>query len=349
MIGHRGAPGYLPEHTLASYQRAITQGADFIEPDLVATRDGELIARHAIDITDTTDVSAHPEFARRKTAKLIDGMTHQGWFADDFTLAEIKTLRARQPLPFRAKAFDDRYEISTLEEIIRLAQRESRRLNRVVGILPETKHPTYYARAGLPLEPRLVALLEKHALNVPSAPVIIQSFEVSNLKALRQQTPVRLMQLIDADGTAPDGKPIPSRPYDFTLSGDPRTYADFLTRGGLREIANYADGIGLWKGYLLSGTSAHRRPDSSGANTKLLTPTSLVADAHRARLFVHVWTFRNEPHDLAAEYWDGPVAEYVEYFRLGIDGVFSDFPDTAVSARALIFPGRSPRAGKPKR
>ncbi len=349
MIGHRGAPGYLPEHTLASYQRAIAQGTDFIEPDLVATRDGVLIARHEVAITETTDVSAHSEFVRRRTATMIDGTLQQGWFADDFTLAEIKTLRARQPLPFRSKAFDDRYDIPTLEEIIRLARRESRRLNRTIGIIPEIKHPSYHTRAGLPLEQRLVELLQQHALDSRDAPVIIQSFEVASLKALRRQTPLRLLQLIDTAGPDPAGHPIPSRPYDFTLSGDPRTYADLLTPDGLREVARYADGIGLPKHYLEQDAGAERKESGNGTEQPLSPPSALVAAAHRVGLFVYAWTFRDEPRYHARDYRGDPVAEYVEYFRLGIDGVFSDFPDTAAKARGLLFPVKSPFTGTPKR
>lgn len=335
VIGHRGAPGYLPEHTLASYRRAIHQGADYIEPDLVATRDGVLIARHDIEIGETTDVADRPEFTNRKTVKTIDGVRHEDWFADDFTLAEIKTLRARQPLPFRPKDFDGRYEIPTLEEILRLAKDESRRIGRNIGIYPETKHPTYHAQVGLALDDRLIAMLEKHGLNRRDAPIIIQSFEVAHLRALRRRTPVRLVQLIDADAITNNGATQPARPYDFTVRGGLRTYADLLRPPGLREIATYADGIGPWKHYL-TDCAAARTSDETLTKNRSAIPCLRVADAHRAGLFVHPWTFRDEARYLAERYHGDPVAEYLEYFRLGVDGVFSDFPDTAIRARKLV-------------
>lgn len=339
IIGHRGAPGHLPEHTLESYRRAAELGADYIEPDLVATKDGVLIARHDIDIGTTTDVAEHPEFANRKTVKIIDGVRYEDWFTDDLTLAEIKTLRARQPLPFRPKQFDDRYEIPTFAEIVRLAKDESRRLGRPIGIYPETKHPSYHAQAGLALEDRLLAILDKHGLNRRDAPVLIQSFEVANLKALRQRTPVRLVQLIDADAVTRDGIALPNRPYDFSISGDVRTYADLISLPGLREIATYADGIAPWKGYLV-GCAAARSSDETQAKSQAEIPCLRVADAHRAGLFVHPWTFRDEPRYLPERYHGDPVAEYRQFFALGVDGVFSDFADTAVKGRQAIGSAR---------
>lgn len=336
VIGHRGAPGYLPEHTLASYRRAIVAGADFIEPDLVSTKDGELIARHEVNITATTDIAAHPEFAGRRKSKLIDGILEHGWFADDFTLAEIKILRATQALSFRSKAFDGRYEIPTLEEIIRLVERESASLRRTIGIYPETKHPGYHSRVGLALEPPLIAVLERHGLNTRDAPVMIQSFEVANLKTLRKRTPVRLVQLIDASGIAADGTLIPGRPNDFVLSGDRRTYADLVTKAGLKEIATYADGVAPWKRYLIGVAAIRMTGGETDADKKLLRPSEFVQNAHHAGLFVHAWTFRNEAQYLASDYNGKPIAEYLQYFALGVDGLFSDFPDTAVKARALI-------------
>lgn len=337
IIGHRGAPGHLPEHTLASYRLAIEQGADYIEPDLVATKDGVLIARHDIDIGQTTDVAAHPEFADRKKLKTIDGVRREDWYADDFTLAEIKTLRARQPLPFRPREFDDRYEIPTLEEIIGLARDESRRVGRTIGIYPETKHPTYHAQVGLALEDRLLAVLGAHGMNRRDAAVIIQSFEVENLKALRRRTKLRLTQLIDAETVMQDGKAVPGRPYDFTVRGDVRTYADLVSPQGLREIATYADGIGPWKNYLLDCAAA-RSPDETqaGNDSKPTAPCLSAADAHRAGLFLHPWTFRDEPRYLEARYRGDPAAEYLKFYRLGVDGVFTDFPATAAGARRLF-------------
>lgn len=335
IIGHRGAPGHLPEHTLESYRRAIALGADYIEPDLVATKDGILIARHDIDLGTTTDVADRPQFASRKTAKTIDGVRIEDWFADDFTLTEIKTLRARQPLSFRPKEFDDRYEIPTFEEVVRLVRDESRKARRAIGVYPETKHPTYHADAGLALEERLIAILAKYGLNHRDAPVMIQSFEVGNLQSLRRRTPVRLVQLIDADAIKRNGVALPNRPYDFTLRGDVRTYADLIGLPGLREIASYADGIGPWKNYL-TDCAASRSSDESRTQATSGAPCLRVADAHRAGLIVHPWTFRDEPRYLADRHHGDPIAEYLEYFRLGVDGVFSDFPGTAAAARSLL-------------
>ncbi len=252
VIGHRGASGYLPEHTLEAYRLAIRQGADFIEPDLVSTKDGVLIAPHEVNITQTTDVAEHPEFAARQTQKTIDGVTEQGWFADDFTLAEIKTLRAVQRVPFRPQRFNGLVKVPTFREVIALALHEAERRGRPVGVYPETKHPSYHQSVGLPLERRLVSILDAYGLTTRRDPVIVQSSEVANLKALNRITGVRLVQLIDAEGIALDGTLIPNPPFDFVLSGDPRTYADLLTDVGLSEIKTYADGIGPWKRYIVS-------------------------------------------------------------------------------------------------
>src|SRR5262245_47542616 len=237
VIGHRGASGYRPEHTLASYRLAIELGADYIEPDLVSTRDGHLVARHENDISGTTDVAAHMEFAGRKATKVIDGVTITGWFTEDFTLAELKTLRARERLPQlrpQNATFDGRFEIPTLEEVIELAQSESRARGRTIGIYPETKHPTYFQNAGLALEAPLVRTLERYGYRNSSDPVFIQSFETANLKQLNGMTRVPLVQLIDAAGA----------PYDFVAAGDPRKYSDLVTPAGLQEIAGYANGVG---------------------------------------------------------------------------------------------------------
>lgn len=332
IIGHRGAPGHLPDHTLESYRLAIELGADYIEPDLVATKDGVLIARHDVDLGTTTNVADHPEFAARKTVKLVDGLPVDDWFADDFSLAEIRTLRARQPLPFRPTEFNNRYRIPTFEEVVRLALDETRRRGRPVGIYPETKHPSYHAAAGLDLESPLLAILRRYGLDRRNAPVMIQSFEVANLKALRGRTPLRLIQLIDADAVTREGVPQPNRPYDFTLRGDIRTYADLLSGPGLREIATYADGIGPWKRYL-TDCAGSRSDDETTAELASRRACLTVDDAHEAGLLVHPWTFRDERRYLADRYGDDPLSEYLEFFRLGVDGVFSDFPDTA--ARAL--------------
>jgi len=360
VLGHRGATGYLPEHTLASYALAIEQGADYIEPDLVATKDGVLVARHEVDITGTTDVAAHPEFAARRTTKTIDGSASTGWFADDFTLAEIKTLRAVQRLGFRPQQYNGSYQVPTFAEVIALAQSAQRRHGRVVGVYPETKHPTYHQQVGLPLERRVLDVLGRYGWNRANAPVFIQSFEVANLKQLRRMTRVRLVQLIDANDVRLDGT-IDSTgygPYDFVAAGDPRTYADLVTPAGLAEIATYADGLGPWKRYIVG--AAGRDLDGNGvaddmngdgvsndADRTATGPTSLVADAQAAGLFVHAYTWRNEARYLLSNYGDDPVQEYLQFYCLGVDGVFSDNPDTAVTARTLFW--HAPRACAPWR
>jgi glycerophosphoryl diester phosphodiesterase len=355
VIGHRGAAGYLPDHTLEGYELAIKLGADYIEPDLVATKDGHLIARHEPNITTTTDVAGHPEFAGRLTTKVVDGVAETGFFASDFTLAEIKTLRAVQPLAERPQQFNGRFEIPTLSEVIKLAQRMSKKVDRQIGVYPETKHPTYHADLGLPLERRLVNVLRKHGWNDRRAPVFIQSFEQSNLKLLNRLTKVRLVQLVDANDVAPDGTityaaPF-DRPYDWTVSGDPellsRTFGFFTTDEGLEEISEYADGIGPWKPYIVSSRAIALNPDGSVADANgdglvderdrvLLPPTDLVERAHDHGLLIHTWTFRNEQRRLASDFAGNPVNEYLLFYRLGVDGVFSDFPDTAFTSRELF-------------
>jgi glycerophosphoryl diester phosphodiesterase len=330
VIGHRGGSGYRPEHTLAAYALAIDLGADFIEPDLVSTKDGVLVARHENEISATTNVADHPEFAGRRTTKMIDGVAITGWFTEDFTLAELKTLRAKERIPqIRPlnRRFDGAFDVPTLDEVIALVQAQEAALGRRIGIYPETKHPTYFDSMGLSLEEPLVKTLHARGYRTKSDPVFIQSFEVGNLRALRRMTFLSIVQLIDAGG----------RPYDFVASGDPRTYADLITPAGLREIRQYADGIGANKNLVVPR-------DASG---NLLAPTSLVRDAHRAGLLVHAWTFRNENTFLPADFRIGspaepdfaaqrgaPEAEYHLFFGLGVDGLFSDHPDTAVGARA---------------
>jgi glycerophosphoryl diester phosphodiesterase len=339
VIGHRGASGYLPEHTLQSYALAIKQGADYVEPDLVATKDGHLIARHEPNIADTTDVRSHPEFADRETTMMVDGFPVTGFFASDFTLAEIKTLRAVQTFPERPQRFNGRFKIPTLQEVIDLVKHESRKRDRRIGIYPETKHPTYHEDIGLPLEPRLVRILKRAGWDSRKDPVFIQSFEQSNLMRLNRMIGVRLVQLVDANDVLADGTleyvaPF-DRPYDWTVSGDPellaRTFGFFATDEGLEEISTYADGIGPWKRYIVStlGTG----PDSSRT---LLPPTDLIDRAHEHGLQIHTWTFRNEQSRLVSDYGGNPINEYLQFYELGIDGVFSDFPDTAVTARELL-------------
>ncbi len=330
VIGHRGASGYRPEHTLAAYRLAIDMGADYIEPDLVATRDGVLVARHENEIGGTTDVAARPEFASRFRTKTIDGVAVSGWFTEDFTLAELKTLRAKERIPqIRPdnQAFDGLYTIPTLQEVIDLAKASG------VGIYPETKHPTHFDSIGLSLEEPRVRTLSANGYRGRNAPVFIQSFEVANLKELARMTRVPIVQLLSDTG----------KPYDFVVSGDPRTYADMATPAGLKDIARYADGIGANKNLIV--------PRDPVGNLK--QPTRLIRDAHKARLLVHAWTFRNEntflPNDFRQENPTHPAylratgnapAEYELFYRLGLDGVFSDHPDTAVAVRAATFGDR---------
>jgi glycerophosphoryl diester phosphodiesterase len=348
VIGHRGAAGYLPDHTLEGYKKAIELGADFIEPDLVATKDGVLVARHEPNITGTTDVAQRPEFAARKTKKVVDGVTEEGWFVSDFTLAELKTLRAIQPLAERDQSYNGKYQIPTLEEVLDLAKSESTRVGRTIGVYPETKHPTYHAGLGLKLEDRLLAVLAKYGYTSKASPVIVQSFEVSNLKYLRSKTQVRLVQLVDADDVNADGSmslvaPY-DKPYDFAVAGDPRTFASLLTPEGLKEVKTYADGIGPWKPYLIPSKQVDAnhdgKPDDLNGDGKIderdrvmMPATAVVPNAHAAGLFVHAYTFRSEARRLASDFRGDPKAEYKLFYNLGVDGVFSDFADHAKAAR----------------
>jgi glycerophosphoryl diester phosphodiesterase len=344
VIGHRGASGLRPEHTLASYELAIAQGADFIEPDLVSTKDGVLIARHENEISGTTDVASRPEFADRKTTKTIDGIEYTGWFAEDFTLAEIKTLRAIERLPFRSPFFNGQFEIPTFQEVIDLAKRKSIETGRTIGVYPETKHPTYHDSIGLSLEEPLVEILRQNGLDKADSPVFIQSFEVANLKELNQKIDVPLVQLLDAADIALDGTLIENQPYDFVVSGDQRTYGDLRSPAGLKEVATYADGIGPWKRMIISvkGTDADgdgKADDVNGdgavndADKSLTAPTMLVQDAHDAGLLVHPYTFRNEGLYLARDYNGDPELEYRQLIQLGVDGYFTDFPATGAKVR----------------
>ncbi len=348
VIGHRGAAGYLPDHTLEGYLKAIEMGADFIEPDLVATKDGELVARHEPNITATTDVATRPEFASRKTTRMVDGVNETGWFATDFTLAEIKTLRAIQPLPDRSTAFNGLYQIPTFREVLNLAKTEGAKRGRTIGVYPETKHPTYHQDANLKLEDRLLAILTEYGYTTKTSPVIVQSFETANLKYLRTKTQVRLVQLVDGDdydfktGAVTFAAPF-DRPYDWTRAGKTEMFGSMLTPAGLAEIAKYADGVGPWKPYIIPvkgtfGTDGKMVDmNNDGAvnymDASSATPTSLVSDAHKLGLTVHTWTMRSEAKRLSFDMKGDPKAEYKMYFRLGVDGVFSDFTDTAFAAR----------------
>ncbi|MGZ4183687.1 MAG: glycerophosphodiester phosphodiesterase [Solirubrobacteraceae bacterium] len=333
VIGHRGSPAYRPEHTIASYTLAIEMGADYIEPDLVFTKDGQLVARHEPDIGATTNVADHPEFASRQTTRTIDGVIFANtWFTFDFTLAELKTLRAKERLPLvrpQNTALDGLFEVPTFQEVIDLAKAKG------VGIYPETKHPTFFQSLGFSFDAPLLATLRRNGLDRPDAKVFIQSFEVGNLQRLRRETPLPLIQLIDAAGA----------PADFVASSDPRTYDDLVTPQGLAEISTYADGIGPDKSRIVAGNSA---------GNPLGQPTTLVRDAHRVGLLLHPFTFRPENNFLAADFRVGnpsspeylhargdQPAELALYYRLGVDGLFADNADTAVAVREKTF-GRAP-------
>ena len=314
IIAHRGASGERPEHTIASYTLAIEQGADYIEPDLVLTKDGVLVARHENEISETTDVADKPEFADRKTSKTIDGKKMTGWFTEDFTLAELKTLRAKERLPQLRQdnmAFDRQFEIPTFEEILTLAKAHN------VGVYPETKHPSYFASIGLPHEAPLLALLTRFGHVTKDAPIFIQSFEVENLKALRPKTKLRLIQLMDETGSPADRSDM--------------TYTQMATAEGLKIVATYADGVGPNKAMVIPRTLIGN----------LGTPTTLVADAHKVGLAVHPWTFRRENYFLPLAQKSGidprgigdVEAEMKAFLATGIDGIFSDNVAEAVSAR----------------
>lgn len=356
VVGHRGAPGYLPDHTLEGYKTAIALGADFIEPDLVSTKDGVLIARHEPVLTDTTNVRTIAKFASRKRKAIIDSVEYDGWFASDFTLAEIKELRAVQPRSPRSTKFDGAFEIPTFQEVIDLAKKETARLGRTISIYPETKHPTWHRANGLPLEEKLVAQLDAAGFNSKSSPVIIQSFEVGNLKKLRTMTSVRIVQLLSAyDNDINTGKPIylpkdpDSAPWDWIANGDTRNYGDMLTPAGLAEIATYANAIGPWKRQILGvkGLDTNgdgKAIDSNGdgaineADGVTNVFSTVIADAHKAGLLVHPYTFRDDV-PLARDYANDPAMEYRHLYALGVDGLFSDFSDTAFKARESMAAG----------
>lgn len=317
IIAHRGLSGEFPEHTLAGYRAAIDAGADYIEPDLVLTKDGVLVARHENEISETTDVAAHPEFAARKTSKSIDGKTVTGWFTEDFTLAELCTLRARERIPqLRGTAHDGQYQIPTFKDILTLLDEVNKGRAKPVGVYPETKHPSYFAAIGLPHEAALLAALSAHGYKGRQAHVFIQSFEVGNLKALRAKTDLPLIQLMDDSGGPADDAHI--------------TYAHMATPEGLKAIAAYADGVGPNKSMIVPRNLIG----------KLKEPTSFVRDAHKAGLAVHPWTFRRENYFLPLDYKNGLnpgghgdlEGEIRAFVATGIDGFFSDNTPEAVSA-----------------
>ncbi len=305
VIAHRGLPARLPDHTLEGYARAVALGADYIEPDLVATRDGVLVARHENEIGGTTDVA--DKFPDRRTTRTVDGVTLTGWFTEDFTLAELKTLTARQPMDDRPHDHDGRYAIPTFDEILDLRERLSREHGRIVGVYPETKHPTYFDARGLSLEEPLLAALRAHGLDRADAPVFIQSFEVGNLQWLAAHTAVPRIQLVWTDGAPADRPDLP--------------YRQMITPDGLARIATYAQGIGVHKHLVIP----------MGDARALGRPTSLVADAHAAGLVVHAYTFRSEPRYRPAGL--SPVDEVRAWFDAGVDGVFCDDAAVGVAAR----------------
>jgi len=346
VIAHRGASGYLPESTVEAYQRAIDLGADAIEFDLISTRDGVLIASHYPNLAITTDVASHPEFAsRRRENWSVDGEVQNGWFAHDFTLAEIKTLGVIATDPERPQQYNGKFKMVTLQEVIDLVKAESARLGRSIAIYPETKNPTYHRELELPLEDKLISAIRAAGWNSKGAPVFVQSFEPGSLKEMRAKgLHVRMVQLIDADGY--DFKtgdltynPPFHRPYDWERSGDQRLFKDMVTPAGLAEIRAYADGIGPWKPYIVPvrgqlDDAGNLKDINGDGNVDLRdavtgSPTSLIEDAHKLGLFVHAFTFRNEDRYLASSYRGDPRAEYLQFFRLGVDGVFSEFPDVA--------------------
>lgn len=326
VIAHRGVPGERLEHTRPSYLLAIEQGCDYIEPDVVSTKDGVLVVRHENEISGTTDVAERPEFADRKVSKFIDGVPHTGWFTEDFTLEEIKTLRVKERLPALRPQnipLDRSEKILTFDEVLNIAEEASEGREIPIGVYVETKHPTYFAGIGRDLNDLLIANLERRRVNHADAKIMIQSMETGNLRRLRDRTPLTLIQLMDRTGA----------PFDLVHARDPRTYASLTSPGELAAIAAYADGIGPNKSQVIRRDKKYR----------LAGETGLVGRAHDVGLLVHIWTMRNEnnflPTDLRtstdkAAHGDA-VGEYLAFFDAGVDGVFSDFTQTAVQSRSM--------------
>ncbi|WP_341888989.1 glycerophosphodiester phosphodiesterase [Variovorax sp. YR752] len=349
VIAHRGASGYLPEQTLESYARAIELGADVIEMDLVSTKDGVLIARHDPNLAISTDVAKHARFASRKKTIQVDGETQTGWFSNDFTLAEIKTLGGISTDPERPQEFNGKFKIPTFQEIIDFAKAKSKESGRTIAIYPETKNPTYFRDLGMPMEDKVVAAINAAGWNSKTAPIYVQSFEPGSLKYMKSKgLNTKLIQLIDGDGidmkTGAMTYAVPvDRPYEWTKAGDKRNFDVMVTPAGLAEIKTYADGIGPWKRYIVSvkGTvgadgkvvDVNKDGKINDADATSTAPTTLIADAHKAGLFVHPFTFRNESRRLASDYNKDGKNEYAVYYKLGVDGVFTDFTDTARAAR----------------
>ncbi|MCZ2836738.1 glycerophosphodiester phosphodiesterase [Modestobacter sp. VKM Ac-2985] len=328
VIGHRGASGYRPEHTLASYELAARMGADYLECDVVSTADAVLVCRHENEISGTTDVADRPEFADRQTTKTVDGVELTGWFTEDFTLAELQTLRAVERLPELREEntlYDGLFAVPTLDEFLQLREDLSRELRREIGAYIETKHPTYFDGIGLSLEEPLVADLREARLDRRNSPVFLQSFETTNLRELDAAgVEVPLVQLLSASGA----------PADLVAAGQPYTYADLSTAVGLAVISRYADGVGPEKNQVIP----------LAEDGTLGEPTSFVADAHAVDLLVHPYTFRNENAFLPAELDEGtdPAAygraleEQLAFWEAGVDGIFTDNPDTGVLTRDLF-------------
>ncbi|MFD9846499.1 glycerophosphodiester phosphodiesterase [Streptomyces parvus] len=326
VIGHRGASGYRPEHTLGSYQLALDLGAHIVEQDLVPTKDGHLVCRHENDITGTTDVADHPEFAGRRTTKSVDGVSYTGWFTEDFTLAELKTLRATERIPGNRPdntLYNGRWTVPTFEEVLRWAEKEGRKRGKPVWLYVETKHPTYFRKLGLGLEEPLARLLRRYGRDRKNSPLILQSFEPGSVQ--------RLARLVDTPRIVLLSGP-KERPWDFVESGDPRTVADLVKPAGLKWLASFAQGIGPTLDLVIP-------KDASG---RLTTPTTLVRDAHAKGLLLHPYTLRNENSFLPADFRRGTdpnaygdvFGACAAYFATGIDGIFADHPDTALLAAA---------------
>ena len=338
IIGHRGLPGLYPEEVIAGYEAAIAAGTDALELDIQSSKDGVLFACHNVFLSDTTDVADHAEFSSRKKSRMVDGVaTGPEWYFSDFTGAELKSLRVKQPLSFRSKQYDGLYQLATLQEIIDLAKRaKAADPKRRINVYPETKNPLYQRQLGLPLEKKLVAMLKREGWNNPDSPVFVQSFDPASLKYMRKLgLKTKVVQLIDgADIDYAAGaityEALDSRePFSWLQAKDPRTFAAMVTPAGLAEIKTYADGIGPWKFYILPAQGVDAKAVEQASN---MPPTSLVADAHKAGLFVHPYTFRDEAKYLTKTYGGDPKAEYKAYFDAGVDGVFTDFSTTGRSA-----------------
>jgi glycerophosphoryl diester phosphodiesterase len=339
IIGHRGLPGLYPEEVIAGYRAAIAAGTDALELDLQSSKDGVLFACHNVFLGDTTDVAGHPEFASRKKSRMVDGvMTGPEWYISDFSAAELKTLRVKQPIAARSKQYDGQYPMATFQEILDLAKTAMAADSaRKINVYPETKNPIYQRQLGLPLEETLLAMLNKEGWNTADSPVFVQSFEPASLKLMRKLgLKTKVVQLIDGasidykTGSILYDSPDSAKPFSWLQAHDPRTFAAMVTPAGLAEIKTYADGIGPWKFYILpaQGRDAAGNAVMALDQASNMAPSSLIADAHKAGLFVHPYTFRDEAELLTKTYRGNPKAEYKAYFDLGADGVFTDFSTT---------------------